>query len=173
MKAIWSVPGPDRGRVELRETPSPALAPGKVLVKVHAAGVNRGEPVALQALREGSGGIGGIEFAGEVVEVADDVVGFQVGDAVMGHGRGGQAQYALSEPERLMAKPANLDWIQAAAFPNVYVTAHDALVTNARVATGDSVLISAASSGIGIAAIQIARWAGAGLIIGTSRSVDK
>jgi len=140
---------------------------------VRASAINRGELLALSALKTGTGSIGGVECAGEVDALGPGVAGWQVGDAVMGHGRGAQAQFACIDQRALMRKPPRLDWAQAAAFPNVFVTAHDALITHGNLCAGESVLINAASSGIGMAAIQIARWAGARSIIASSRSTDK
>ncbi|MEN9774391.1 MAG: hypothetical protein RL322_1461 [Pseudomonadota bacterium] len=173
MRAVWSVPGENGGRVELRDVPLPHPGPGQVRVRVRASAINRGELLALSALKTGSGAIGGVECAGEIDAIGPSVTGWQVGDAVMAHGRGAQAQFACFDQRALMKKPPRLDWSQAAAFPNVFVTAHDALITHGNVRAGESVLINAASSGIGMAAIQIARWAGARSIIASSRSSDK
>jgi NADPH2:quinone reductase len=91
----------------------------------------------------------------------------------MGHGAATQADYVLVEPRALMPVPANLGWVEAAAFPNVFITAHDAIVTAGGFKAGEAVLINAAASGIGIAAVQIAKALGAKIIIGTSRSRAK
>jgi NADPH2:quinone reductase len=173
MKAVWSVPGETGGRVEVREVPRPEPGPGQVRVRVRASAINRGELLALAALKTGSGAVGGVEFAGEIDALGAGVAGFRVGDPVMGHGRGAQAEYACVDIRALMAKPARMDWHQAAAFPNVFITAHDAMITNGALRAGEAVLVNAASSGIGMAALQIARWAGASTIIATSRSTDK
>lgn len=173
MKAVWSVPGESGGQVEIREIVRPEPGPGQVRVRVRASAINRGELLALAALKGGSGGIGGVEFAGEIDALGEGVSAFRVGDPVLGYGRGAQAQYVCSDARTVMPKPARLNWAQAAAFPNVFTTAHDAMITHGRLARGQSVLINAASSGIGIAAIQIARWAGAGRIIASSRSLEK
>jgi NADPH2:quinone reductase len=173
MRAVVTVPGASGGRVEVREVQRPAAGPGQVLVKVHAAGVNRGEITALRALTAGSGGIGGVECAGEIVAVGDGVDGWRPGDAVMAHGRGAQAEYVAVDARTVMRKPPRLDWLEAAAFPNVFVTAHDALVVNGGLRHGEVALVNAASSGIGVAAIQVARWAGASRVIATSRSAAK
>ena len=173
MKAVFSVPGESGGRVELREVPRPDPGRGQVRVRVRASAINRGELLALAALKSGTGGIGGVEFAGEVDALGEGVSGWRVGDPVLGHGRSAQAQYVCADVRTVMRKPERLDWVRAAAFPNVFTTAHEAMITHGRLARGEAVLINAASSGIGMAAIQIARWAGAGRIIATSRSADK
>lgn len=173
MRAAWASPGTTGGRVELREVPIPVPGPGQVLVRVRAAGVNRGELVALAALRSGQGAAGGVECSGVVAEIGTGVDGWRPGDEVMAYARGSQAEYVCVDQRLLMRKPARLGWEQAAAFPNVFTTAHDALISNARAQAGESVLINAASSGIGVAALQIARWANASAVIGVSRSPKK
>lgn len=173
MEAVCTVPGDTGGRVELRQVPVPVPGPGQVVVRVRAAGVNRGEIVALQALRSGSGGIGGIECAGEIAAVGEGVSAFREGDAVMAHARGSQAGFVAVDARAVMPKPAHLSWPEAAAFPNVFTTAHDALITNGALKRGEIALVNAASSGIGMAAIQIARWAGASQVVATSRSAEK
>lgn len=173
MLAAIVTPAPDGGTVAPGEMPRPVLTPQSVLIRVRAAGLNRGEIIARKAMREGKPVIGGIEFAGEIAEVGSAVSGFSPGDRVMGRGTAAQAQYVLSDPNLLMRVPQELDFEQAAAIPNVFVTAHDALVTNAGLKAGESVLINAASSGIGTAAIQIAKFLRAGTIIGVSRSRAK
>ena len=140
MLAVWNVPGESGGRVEVRETQRPEPAPHEVLVKVHASAINRGEILAIRQLRTGSGGIGGIEFSGEVVATGADVSGWRAGDAVMGHGRGAQAEYVCVDARRLMRKPERLDWARAAAFVNVFTTAHDAMITNGGLQRGETVL---------------------------------
>src|SRR5690606_26621646 len=114
----------------------------------------------------------GIELAGEVVRArspsADGGAGaprFAVGDRVMGHWRGCQADLVAIDERLLVPVPEHLSWIEAGSWLNVFVTAHDAIVTNARLEPGESLLINAASSGIGIAALQIARHMGAAPII--------
>lgn len=151
----------------------PVPAADQVLVRVHASGLNRGEITMASRYRDGHPLASGVEFAGEVVQVGDRVKGWRAGDAVMGHGSGTQAEYVLAAPLALMHKPAQLDWVSAAAFPNVFMTAHDALISNGALKPGESVLVNAASSGIGLAAIQIARLMGAGLVIATTRSAAK
>ncbi|UGQ44469.1 zinc-binding dehydrogenase [Rhodococcus aetherivorans] len=79
----------------------------------------------------------------------------------------------MAAPLALIPVPDTISWVQAAAFPNVFVTAHDALITNARMRPGETVLVNAASSGIGLAAIRIAQAMGAGRIVATTRSDDK
>jgi NADPH2:quinone reductase len=166
MKAMRIVPGPGGGRLEVQDAQVPTPGAGQVLVRVRAAGVNRGEVNQVRRATAGAPQPSGVEFAGEVAATGE-------GARAMGHGPGGHAQYVLAQAGALMPVPPRLDWIAAAAFPNVFMTAHDALVTNGRLAPGEAVLVNAASSGIGTAAIQIARLLGAGTVIATTRSAGK
>jgi NADPH2:quinone reductase len=167
------VPGPEGGTVEVQDIPVPVAAAGQVLVRVRAAGLNRGEINQAKELRTGNTITAGVEFAGEVADVGAGVSGWRKGDRVMGHGRGCQAEYVVAEPLALMPVPDGLSWIDAAAFPNVFITAHDALVTNGRLVAGESVLVNGASGGVAMAAIQIASLMGARPVIASSRSAAK
>jgi NADPH:quinone reductase-like Zn-dependent oxidoreductase len=115
----------------------------------------------------------GLEFAGEVDAVGPLVRSWKVGQRVMGiTGGGGQAEYLLIHEGLLVEIPENLDFVQAAAIPEVFMTAHDALFTQAALRMGERVLIHAAGSGVGTAAIQLAHAAGA-TVFGTTRTVSK
>jgi NADPH:quinone reductase len=173
MQAVRIVPGAEGGRLEIQELPRPVPGPGQVLVQVMAAGLNRGEINQVKRAVSGPPLPAGVEFAGVVAAASADVRGWREGDRVMGHGAGGQAEFVLAAPRALLPVPRALSWIQAAAFPNVFITAHDALVTNGEFRAGESVLVNAASSGIGLAAIQIAAQLGAKEIFATTRSAQK
>ncbi|MGH8785401.1 MAG: zinc-binding dehydrogenase [Cupriavidus necator] len=173
MKAVRVVPGPEGGKVEVQDIPVPVAAAGQVLVRVRAAGLNRGEINQAKELRSGNTITTGVEFAGEIAEVGEGVGGWRKGDRVMGHGRGCQAEYVVADPMALIPVPDDLSWIDAAAFPNVFITAHDALVTNGRLVAGESVLVNGASGGVAMAAIQIASLMGARPVIASSRSAAK
>lgn len=173
MRAVRVIPSPTGGKVEIQDIPVPVAGAGQVLVRVRAAGLNRGEINQARELRTGNTITTGVEFAGEVAAVGDGVRGWSEGDRVMGHGRGCQAEYVIADPLALMPVPGGLSWIDAAAFPNVFITAHDAVVTNGRLRTGESILINGASGGVAMAAIQIASLLGAKPVIATSRSAAK
>ena len=173
MRAARIIPDATGGHVDIRDVAEPAAAAGQVLVRVRASGLNRGEISQVKAAQSGNPSPIGVEFSGEVAAVGAGVTAWRKGDRVMGHGRGGQAQFTLADPRALMQVPANLSWVEAASFPNVFVTAHDAVVTNGKLRSGESILVNAASSGIGLAAIQIAGVLGAKPIIATSRSASK
>lgn len=157
----------------MQEIPVPAVEAGQVLVRVRASGLNRGEINQARELRAGSAVTLGVEFAGEVAAIGEAVAGWRVGNRVMGHGRGCQAEYVLANPRALMPIPDSLSWIEAAAFPNVFITAHDAVVTNGQLRGRESVLINGASGGVAVAAIQIASLLGAKPVIAASRSAAK
>jgi NADPH:quinone reductase-like Zn-dependent oxidoreductase len=173
MKAARIVPGPQGGRLEILDVPTPRPEAGQVLVRVMASGLNRGEIKLVREAMAGEPRPAGVEFAGIVSAVGAGVTQVQPGDHVAGHAPGGQAEYVVAAARALMRVPRTQPWLEAAAFPNVFVTAHDALVTNGGLRPGDAVLVNAASSGIGLAAIQIAAQMGAAAVIVTSRSAEK
>jgi NADPH2:quinone reductase len=177
MKALFIVPGPIGGIFEMREIPAPSPGAGEILIKVRAAGTNRGELLARPLIRSDNPALrpmrSGGEFAGEIAALGDGVSGWKLGDRVMGRAIGSYAEYTVANPRSLMPIPKGMAWAEAAAIPNVFVTAHDAMVTNAQMSRGESILITAGSSGVGTAAIQIARHLGANPIIATSRSPSK
>jgi putative PIG3 family NAD(P)H quinone oxidoreductase len=164
--------------LEIREVPdAPPATLDRVRVRVRAAGLNRAD--ILQRLgrypapRGYPQDIPGMEFAGEVESIGAEVQRWKVGDRVFGIiGGGGQAQFVTVPENHLAPIPTNLDWAQAAAVPEVFITAHDALFTQCGLTTGERVLIHAAGSGVGTAAIQLVRAAGA-FAYGTSRTADK
>lgn len=176
MQALFLVPGPEGGVYEFRQIPVPAPGPGEVLVAVRAAGTNRGELLARPLLRSDNPAAkpvrAGIEFAGEIVALGEGVSGWIVGDRVMARGPG-YAEYTVVSARGLMRVPNSMSWAEAAAIPNVFVTAHDAVVSNAALKSGESVLVTAGSSGVGTAAIQIVCYLGAQPVMATTRSVAK
>jgi NADPH:quinone reductase len=177
MKAILVVPGPEGALYEHREVQAPALKPGEVLVRVHATGTNRGELLARPLIRSSNPKllptIGGIEFAGEIVALAPGVAAWKAGDRVMGRASGSYAELVAVNQRALMRIPDTLIYPEAAAIPNVFVTAHDAIVTAAQLHPGESAMITAGSSGVGTAALQIARYLGAQPLFATTRSAAK
>ena len=173
MKAVRVLPGADGGRLQVQDIPVPKPGPNEVLVRVRASGINYGEIKYMREHRAGNPMTAGVEFAGEVVSVGDHVSDWREGDRVMGHGRGCHAQYVIAAPLALMQVPEDVSWIDAAAFPNVFITAHDALVTNGELKAGESVFINGASGGVAMAAIMIASALGARSVIASSRSAAK
>jgi NADPH2:quinone reductase len=178
MKAICIEPVDGKPELFLREVPRPEPGPHELLVRVHCAGVNFAD-LARSARHFGAAGaaagaaIAGLEMAGEVAAVGAQVRGFQCGDRVMGLAQATYAEYCCIDHRVALRVPATMPWPEAAATPAAFMTAHDALATNAEMQAGEAVLIQAASSGVGIAAVQIARLLGAGQVIGTSTSDAK
>jgi putative PIG3 family NAD(P)H quinone oxidoreductase len=164
--------------LEVREAPDPPPASlDRVRVRVRAAGLNRADILQRLGRYPAPPGypqdIPGIEFAGEVEAIGDEARTWKVGDRVFGIiGGGGQAQYVTVPENHLAPIPSNLDWAEAAAVPEVFMTAHDALFTQCRLTIGETVLIHAAGSGVGTAASQLVKAAGA-FAFGTSRTADK
>jgi len=170
MKAFWIAPGPGGTKVELRDTPTPEAKAGEVLVRMRAAALNRGELLGGKA--GAAAKPGGGECAGEVVKVGDGVSGLAPGDRVMGRCGGGFAEYAVMDARETMRAPARLSWEEAAATPLVFLVVYDMLVTQGHLTSGQWLLVTGASSGVGVAALQTARALGA-RVIGTSGSDDK
>jgi NADPH:quinone reductase len=177
MKAWFAVPGAEGAVFELRETPAPQAGAGQVVVAVRAAGTNRGELIRGAALRPGAAAAAparaGTEFAGEIAALGEGVSGWKPGDRVMGRAVGSYASFVAASSRALMRIPDGMSWAEAASIPNVFVTAHDALVTNAAARAGESVMVTAGPSGVGTAAIQIARHIGANPVLATTRTPAK
>jgi len=164
--------------LEIREAPdAPRASLDRVRVRVRAAGLNRADILQRLGRYPAPEGypqnIPGIEFAGEIESVGEEVRVWKPGDRVFGIiGGGGQAEYVTVPANHLARIPDKLDWSAAAAVPEVFMTAHDALFTQCGVTSGESVLIHAAGSGVGTAAIQLVKAAGA-FAYGTSRTPEK
>jgi NADPH2:quinone reductase len=164
--------------LEIREVETPTKpAADRVRVRVRAAGLNRADILQRIGHYPAPPGypqnIPGLEFAGEVDEVGEEVRTWKPGQRVFGLTAGGaQAEYLVVPENHLAEIPQNLGWAEAAAVPEVFITAHDALFTRARLCPGEAMLVHAAGSGVGTAAIQLARAAGA-KALGTSRTADK
>ncbi len=177
MKAVFVVPAPDGGVFEPREVPRPSPGPGEVLIAIRAAGLNRGELLARPLIRSDNPALrptrAGGEFAGVIEALGDGVTDWQVGDRVMGRAPGSYAEFAVAHPRMLMRMPASMSFADAASIPIVFITSHDAIVTNAATRPDESIMITAAPSGVGIAAIQLAKRIGAKPIIATTRSPSK
>lgn len=177
MRAAWisRFGGPEA--VEVRQVGKPQITPEQVLVRVRASALNRADLLQRQGKYPPPPGvpaeIPGMEFAGEVVEVGAAVQGWKAGQRVFGLlGGGAHAEY-IATHERLLAEaPSNLDWAEAAAVPEVFITAHDALWIQARLRPAETVLINAVGSGVGLAAVQLVRAMQA-VPYGTSRTADK
>ena len=164
--------------VEIKELPNPEPTSEQVLVKVKSCGLNRSDLLETQGQSFGHTGgdtkiIGG-EFAGEIVELGEGVEDLKVGDKVMCRGGSGWAEYAVANHKRAIKfNPEQISWEQAASIQGNLQTMHDAIVTNGKFITGQSVFIQGASSGVGIIGLQIAKALGASLVLGSSTNQNK
>jgi len=177
MKA-WIGEGAGRSAVFREATlPAPVPGAGQVLLRVRAVGLNLVDrfpktqhfshtPAATAA-------IPGMEAAGEIAALGEGVQGRRVGERVMAMVQGGCVEYVCVPASLAMSVPPAMSWTDAAAIPVSFLTAHDALVTNGRFARGNAVLVQGATTGVGLAALQLARLGGASLVAGTSRSAEK
>lgn len=161
----------------LRDIPTPEPALGQVRIRVEYAGVNRADLMQRAGHYPAPPGvpadIPGLEYAGIVEAVGPGASRFSTGDRVYGLVAGGAYAEQIVIHEREVAPiPAGLSTKEAAAIPEAFLTAYDALVAQARLAPGERVLIHAAGSGVGTAAVQIARALGC-FVIGTSRTAEK
>ena len=176
MKSYWlKTPELSQGAettLELRDTPVPDPSPSQLLVRVRAAGLNRGEFLKGGLHKPGAVKAVGTEAAGEVVRTGSDVKKFVVGDRVMGRMAGAFAEYALVDETEAMAMPKCLSWEEAASIPLTFHVVYDMLVLQGKLQAGEWLLITGVSSGVGVAAVQMAKALGA-KVIGTSGSADK
>ena len=174
MKAIVQDEYGSTGVLELRDIDKPEIGDGEVLVRVRAAGVDRGvwhvmtgRPYFIrvvlpdQGLREPKNPVRGSEVAGVVEAVGKDVTGFKPNDEVFGIGVGSFAEYTRVPADKLAAKPVNLTFEQAAVVPISGLSALQAVRDSGKVQPGQNVLIIGASGGVGTFAVQIAKSFGA------------
>lgn len=178
MKAVFirEFGGPEC--IEIREVPDPPEpSDDQVLVRVRAAALNRADLLQRRGRYPAPAGystnIPGLEFAGEIAKAGSSVERFRLAERVFGITAGeAQAEYLLAHHTTLVPIPDNLSYIEAAAIPEAFITAHDAIFTLGRLQKGETILIHAVGSGVGLAALQMAKSAGA-RVIGTSRTADK
>ncbi len=173
--AITRAGGPEVLAVVDRPLPEPSR--GEVRVRVRATAVNRADVLqrmgAYPAPADAPPDIPGLEIAGEVDAIGPGVERLKRGDRVFGLvGGGGYAEAVVTHERALALIPDGLTFEQAAAIPEAFITAHDAIVGQAGLAGGESLLISAVGSGVGTAAVQLGRALGA-FVIGTARTADK
>lgn len=160
--------------LELRDVPAPEPGPNQVQVRLHAAGLNRGEFIVGHGLhgQPGTAKAIGMEGAGEVVKAGAGVTGLKLGDRVMGRCPGAFSEFALIDVREAMRIPDQLTWQQAASVPLTFLVVYDMLVLQGRLAADEWVLINGVSSGVGVAALQTAKAMGA-KVMGSSGSADK
>jgi NADPH2:quinone reductase len=163
--------------LEMQEKPTPAPGVGQIRVRVHASALNRADLMQ----REGNypvppgvpADIIGMEYAGEVDSIGPAATLWKTGDRVMGIvGGGAHAEFLCVHEREAIPVPRGLTWEEAAAIPEAFLTAYDALFRQLDLQMGETVLIHAIGSGVGTAGLQVAR-AGAATVVGTSRSAPK
>lgn len=178
MKAVYiSEFGPPEN-LEVREIPAPPKPQStQVLIRVRAVGLNRADLLQVAGLYPPPAGyspnIPGLEFAGEINDTGSDVTKWNVGDRVFGIVAGeSQAEFLVTDESLLARIPDNLSFTDAAAVPEAFITANDAIITLGGLTAGNTLLIHAVGSGVGLAGLQIAKVVGAS-VIGTSRTDEK
>jgi NADPH2:quinone reductase len=164
MKAYFIQAQGHKTSLELRDIPQPQPKPGQLLVKIHAASLNRGEFIGGHGLTAA----GAAKAAGQ--EAAGEVVG--TGKRVMGRCPGGFAEFGLMDESDAIPIPDNLSYAQAASIPLTFLVVYDMLVEQGGLKAGEWLLVAGAASGVGVAALQTAKALGA-KVIGTSGSAKK
>lgn len=178
MKAVYIKEFGGAENLEIREVEDlPKPKENQVLVRVKASALNRADIVQRQGFYAAPKGyperIPGLEFAGEVAEIGENVQNFKLGDRVFGITAGGaQAEFLLTEANILAKIPENLSFTEAAAVPEAFITAHDAIFTNGNLQENETLLIHAVGSGVGLAALQLAKAKNI-KTFGTSRTTEK
>ena len=167
----------EAGTVLVADKPDPEPGRGEILVRVRAAGLNNADLIQAMGFYPAPPGsppdILGMELAGEVVANGPGAGRFQPGNRVMAVvGGGAQAEMAVVHEREAMAVPNGVEWAPAGGFPEAFVTAHDALVTQAGLRPGEHLLVHGAAGGVGTAAVQIAVAIGA-RVTGTVRHPDR
>lgn len=172
MKSCWIVTKDHKTHLEFRDIPVPQPKAGEVVIRVQASAMNRGEIFAGGVMHGGPEKLGGNEASGVVHAVGEGVTPWKTGDAVFGRVRGGFAEYAVMDLAQVLRKPEKLSWEQAAAVPISYITAWEMIFQYGKLKAGETLLVMGASSGAGVASIQLGRLIGA-RTIGTSGSQQK
>lgn len=163
--------------LEIQTRPVPNAGRGELLIRVRASAINRADLLQRMGRYPAPPGaptdVPGLEFAGEIAALGDGVTRWALGDRVCGLvGGGAHAEYLVTHERTVARVPDGLPWEIAGASPEAYITAHDALVTQSALRPGESVLVHAVGSGVGLAAVQLATELGA-TVFGTARGPGK
>lgn len=173
MLSCWMQTIDHKTVIEQRNIERPTPGPNQILLRLHAASLNRGEFVVGHGLHKGGQASAiGMEGAGVIVEMGSDVKGFKVGDKVMGRCRGAFAEYATMDSVEVMPIPPALSFEQAASVPLTFLVVHDMLSLQGKLQANEWLLVHGVSSGVGVAALQMGKAMGA-KVIGTSGSPEK
>ncbi|KAJ7243774.1 quinone oxidoreductase [Mycena rebaudengoi] len=159
------------------EADTPVPRASEVLVKIKAFGLNRMDIMQRKGAYPPPAGISnimGVEFSGHIAAIGSDVSLWKVDDEVMGlAGGGAYAEYIVVPQTHVVQKPSHLSWVEAASIPECFLTAFQALIVYGEVKPDDDVLVHAGASGVGLAAIQLARFTGAKSVIATASTKEK
>ena len=173
MKSYWLRSDSGKTVIDLRDVPAPEPGAGQILVRMRAAGLNRGELIVGHSVKAGGAAkAAGAEGAGEIAKLGAGVTGFKAGERVMGRCGGSFAEYSLIDAREAVAVPKNLSWEEAACVPLAFMVVHDMLIAQGRLRAGEWLLVTGISAGVGVAALQTAKALGA-KVIGTSGSGEK
>lgn len=178
MKAVYVKEFGGIENLEIREVENPPNPRGtEILVRVKASALNRADLVQRKGLYPAPSrfpqNILGLEFSGEVAKIGDQVAKFKTGDRVFGiTGGGAQTEFLLTDESLLAKIPKDLSFMEAAAVPEAFITAHDAIFTNGELKENETLLIHAVGSGVGLAALQLAKAKNI-VTFGSSRTEDK
>ena len=173
MKSYWIRKTREGTVLESREMPVPVPASGQVLVRMHAASINRGDILAAIGRHSAAESRpAGVDGAGVVQAIGTGVGSVAVGDRVMLRAKGAFAEYAATDAALVTPMPSTLTWEQAAAVPVAYITAYEAVMQLGCLQPGETLLVVGASSGVGVAALQAGKLVGA-RVIGVSGSAEK
>ena len=176
MKSVVIVAAGGPENLAIRDVSAPEPGPGEVLIRVRATALNRADILQREGRYPpppGAPDIPGLEFAGEVVETGSGATRWKSGSRVFGIVAGGaHAELLVANQDAIAGIPDHIGWNDAAAIPEAFITAHDAMITQAELAAGETVLIHAVASGVGLAGVQLARAWGA-IPFGTSRTPEK
>ncbi len=173
MKTCWIKSDHQSTELEYKDLPIPEPKAGEVVIRNHGSSLNRGELIVGSVVHGGPLKLGGGDGAGVVHAVGAGVSGFKVGDKVFGRVMGGWAEYCVARAEQLMPMPERLTWEQAASVGVAFLTAYELIFAPyGKLKKGETLLVAGASSGVGVAAVQIGKALGA-TVIGTSGSTDK
>ena len=174
MKAVLHIDGCTAEELRVGETKKPVPESNQILIKVKAAGINRADIMQREGKYpppEGVSTILGLEVSGIVDETGSSVTKWKKGDKIFGLlPGGGYAEYAVMHEDMAMSIPSNLSFAETASIPEVFLTAYQAIAWHAKLKSGETILIHAGASGVGTAAIQIAKTMGAKIYITASKS---
>jgi len=172
MRAVFVHPSPEGGRLEPADAPDPHAGPGQVVIAIRAASVNRADLLIRRGTYDARGSglpIGGLDCAGEILEIGEGVTGLAPGDRVMSMAGGAYAERVAVDARRPVPLPATWSFAEGAASITGLLTEHDALTTGGGLRPGEAVVIHGAASGVGQQGVALAARLGAGTVVAVVR----